>query len=116
MLQCIKVSIQFIIQTAFQSSALSAQLCLVDRKVLVTGSGRIYRFEFTKPCGATKFTTAASNATHLSAFLSCPDLAHLHFQLKLGSINFYQLTEINPAISDIKESGFTAISLHLHFA
>src|SRR4030095_4604210 len=115
-LQRIQISIQFVIQTTLQSAALTAEFCLIDGKILITGRRCIYRFEICQPCAATKFTATAANATYLCTFLSCTDLAHFHLQLKLRSIYFYQLTKINPAIGDIKECCLATISLHFDLA
>lgn len=41
MLECIKIGIQLVVKTAFQTATLTAEFALVDGKVLVTGGSRI---------------------------------------------------------------------------
>ena len=114
LLQGIQVSIQFVVEATFQSTALTAQFCLIDRQVLVTRSVGIDRFEFSQPGAATEFTSAASDATDFSGFLTGPDLAHLYFDFEFVRVNFYEFSEINAVIGNVKEGRFSSVGLHLH--
>src|SRR3954447_1845438 len=115
MLQSIKVRVEFVIQTTFQSSALTAQLCLIDRQILVTRCGCCDTFKICKPCCAAKFTTATAYAAYFSGFLSYTNLPHFHFHFKFPGKYSNQFTKINSVFCCVKKCRFFSISLNLHF-
>ena len=115
MLQRIEIAVQFIIETALEASALSAEFCLVDAEVLVTRHCGGYTFELVEPAAATEFPSATSDATHFCSFLAGTDLFHFDFHLEVSCVYLDQFTEIDTVLCCIEKGGFSAIGLKLNF-
>ena len=114
MLEGIQVGIQFIVETAFQSAALTTQFGLVNAEVLIPGDGSGYTLEIRQPGGAAEFSSAGADSTNLGRFLSGTDLFHLHFYLEFTGVYLDQFTKIHPVVGGVKECGFPAIRLEFH--
>ena len=95
MLQGIQITVQFIIQTALEASALSAQFGLVDAEVLVTRHCGGYTFELGEPAAAAELPSTTSEATHFCSFLAGTDLLHFNFYLEISSIYLDQFAKID---------------------
>lgn len=52
MLKRVQIGVQLVVQAAFQATALSAELGLIDRKVLIAGRGGVHAFKIGKPGAA----------------------------------------------------------------
>ena len=114
--QCVHISIQLIVEAAFEPAALAGKLGLVYGKILVTCCRGIYRFKIGKPGTAAELAAAGAYAAYLAAFLACTYLLHFHLHLEVGGIYPYQFAEIHTLIGSIEESTFFAVGLYLHFA
>ena len=116
LLQGIEVGVQLVVEAAFESAALSAQLGLIDGEILIASCVRIDRFEFGEPGTATEFTSAASDTAYFTGFLTGADLTHFDFDLEFVGVYFDQFAEVDAAIGDVKEGCFFSIGLNLHLA
>src|SRR5690606_31704356 len=107
--QRVHISIEFVVEAAFQPSALSRQFGLINRKVLITCSGSIYGAEIGEPGTATQLAATGSDATYFSTLLACAYLAHFHFCAKFCSKYFDQFPEVNPCVGGIEKAYFFAV-------
>src|SRR5690606_11577346 len=93
-IQRFQIGIQFIIQTAFQLSALSRKLLWIQRKLLIARRRSVYRTEIRQPSRTTKFATTTANAAQTCSFLAETYLFHFNARVECSGKFFYKFAKI----------------------
>src|SRR5688572_17018317 len=81
--QGIQVTIEFIIQTTFELTALTCKFLRVNGKLLIPGCRSSYGAKISHPGGTTKFSSANTNSPQSTRFLAETDLTHFNSYFKV---------------------------------
>ncbi len=116
MLHALHIGVDLVVQTAFKLGALSGQFLRIERDVLIAGGACCHRHEIGHPAGTAERTSARSDATDASGFLTRADLLHLDTHMECVGKHLDELTEIHTLVGYIVEYRFVAVALILHIA
>ena len=112
--QCFKVIVEFKVETAFQSSALSAQLECIDTQVLIACCCYVHLFKIGEPGAAAELTAAGTDTAQAGSFLSITDMPHFNFYLECISITADEFAEIDALFGSVEKGSLASICLVFH--
>ena len=105
------IYIEFVVQAAFEFTALPGQFLWIGRNVLLSGRSGRHRLEVFHPGGATEFASARADSADASRFLSRPDLPHLDTYVKGVGQHANQFAKVHTRIGNIVEYRLVAVAL-----
>ena len=110
------VAIYFIVQATFQLGTLSGKLLRIQGNILITCGTCRYGNKAGHPRRTAKLTSARTDASDTSRFLTGADLFHLDTYAECFSQYLDQLAEVHALIGNVIEDSLIAVSLVLYIS
>ena len=105
------VGVEFVVQTAFEFTALPGEFLRIGRNVLLTSGTSRHGLEVFHPSRAAEFAAARPDAADASGFLSRTDLAHLDAHVEGVGQHANEFAEVHTRVGNVVENRFVAVAL-----
>ena len=105
------IGIYFVVDAALKLGALPCQFLRIHGNILKTCGLCSDRYEVRHPRSTAKLSSARTDPTDTSGFLSCADLLHFDTHMKVFGQDLNQLPEINSSFGNIIKDRLISIAL-----